>query len=75
MLEVVPVGVLRTRLAEPWTPGALAGEVHLSRFQLVRCFDVTFGRWGIAALGSNAEPAVIQRFCWSEPVRSVGLTV
>jgi AraC-like DNA-binding protein len=33
---VVAVNLLRTRLAEPWTLDALAGEVHLSRSQLVR---------------------------------------
>lgn len=36
---VTAVGVLRARLAEPWTLDALADEVHLSRSQLVRCFD------------------------------------
>jgi transcriptional regulator GlxA family with amidase domain len=36
---VTAVGVLRNRLAEPWTLAALAKEVHLSRSQLVRSFD------------------------------------
>jgi transcriptional regulator GlxA family with amidase domain len=40
---VVAVGLLRSRLAEPWTLGSLAEEVHLSRSQLVRAFDATVG--------------------------------
>ena len=40
---VTTVGLLRTRLAEPWTLSSLAGEVHLSRSQLVRSFDATVG--------------------------------
>ena len=40
---VTAVGLLRTRLAEPWTLDALADEVHLSRSQLVRSFDATTG--------------------------------
>lgn len=40
---VVAVGVLRDRLAEPWTLSSLAEEVHLSRSQLVRAFDATVG--------------------------------
>jgi AraC-like DNA-binding protein len=34
---------LRTRLAERWSLDQLAEEVHLSRSQLVRCFDATVG--------------------------------
>lgn len=40
---VIAVNLLRSRLAEPWTLDALAGEVHLSRSQLVRSFDATTG--------------------------------
>lgn len=40
---VAAVGVLRSRLAEPWRLGALADEVHLSRSQLVRAFDAMVG--------------------------------
>ena len=40
---VTVVGLLRTRLAEPWSLDALAEEVHLSRSQLVRSFDATVG--------------------------------
>jgi transcriptional regulator GlxA family with amidase domain len=40
---VTAIGVLRTRLTEPWTLDALADEVHLSRSQLVRSFDATTG--------------------------------
>jgi transcriptional regulator GlxA family with amidase domain len=38
---VVAVKLMRERLAEPWTLGALAEAVHLSRSQLFRCFDAT----------------------------------
>ena len=38
---VTATDVLRTRLAERWTLGSLADEVHLSRSQLVRAFDAT----------------------------------
>lgn len=37
----VAVKLMRERLAEPWTDGALADEVHLSRSQLFRCFAAT----------------------------------
>lgn len=47
---VTAVGVLRTRLAEPWTLDMLAGEVHLSRSQLVRSFDATVGTSPMAYL-------------------------
>jgi len=40
---VVAVNVLHSRLAEPWTLNSLAGEVHLSRSQVVRVFDATVG--------------------------------
>ena len=40
---VTVVGLLRTRLAEPWSLDALADEVHLSRSQLVRALDATVG--------------------------------
>jgi transcriptional regulator GlxA family with amidase domain len=38
---VTAVGLLRDRLAEPWTLDTLAAEVHLSRSQLARAFDAT----------------------------------
>ena len=44
------ITVLRARLAEPWTLDALAGEVHLSRFQLARAFDTTVGTSPMAYL-------------------------
>lgn len=47
---VTAVGVLRARLAEPWTLDALADEVHLSRSQLVRAFDATVGMSPMAYL-------------------------
>ncbi len=37
------VGVLRSRLAEPWRPSSLAGAVQLSRSRFVREFDATVG--------------------------------
>ena len=40
---VTAIRVLRSRLAEPWTLSSLAAEIHLSRSQLVRCFDATVG--------------------------------
>jgi transcriptional regulator GlxA family with amidase domain len=47
---VAAVGVLRARLAEPWSLDALANEVHLSRSQLVRSFDATVGTSPMAYL-------------------------
>jgi transcriptional regulator GlxA family with amidase domain len=47
---VVAVGVLRSRLAEPWTLDALADEVHLSRSQLARSFAATIGTSPMAYL-------------------------
>ena len=47
---VAAVGVLRVRLAEPWTLDALASEVHLSRSQLVRSFDAATGMSPMAYL-------------------------
>ena len=38
---VTAVGVMRERLAEPWTLDTLAAEIHLSRSQLARVFDAT----------------------------------
>jgi transcriptional regulator GlxA family with amidase domain len=38
---VTAVGLLRDRLAEPWTLNSLAEEVHLSRSQHVRSFAAT----------------------------------
>jgi transcriptional regulator GlxA family with amidase domain len=40
---VTAVGVLRGRLAEPWTASSLAEEVRLSRSQLTRAFDAMVG--------------------------------
>lgn len=47
---VTAIGVLRNRLAEPWTLNALAEEVHLSRSQLARSFDATVGTSPMAYL-------------------------
>jgi transcriptional regulator GlxA family with amidase domain len=47
---VVAADLLRGRLAQPWTLGALAEEVHLSRSQLVRAFDATVGTSPMAYL-------------------------
>ncbi|MGH3402423.1 MAG: helix-turn-helix transcriptional regulator [Streptosporangiaceae bacterium] len=37
-------------MAEPWTLGSLAGEVHLSGSQLVRAFDAAVGMSPMAYL-------------------------
>lgn len=42
--------MLRARLTEPWSLDELAGEVHLSRSQLVRSFDATVGTSPMAYL-------------------------
>lgn len=47
---VVAVKILRSRLAESWSLDTLAGEVHLSRSQLVRAFDATVGTSPMAYL-------------------------
>ena len=47
---VAAVTLLRERIAEPWTDGALADEVHLSRSHLFRCFDATVGMSPLAYL-------------------------
>ena len=47
---VAAVGLLRTRVAEPWTLSSLAAEVHLSCSQLVRAFDATVGMSPMAYL-------------------------
>ena len=47
---VTAVGVLRARLAEPWTLDSLAEEVHLSRSQLARSFDAVTGMSPMAYL-------------------------
>ena len=47
---VTAVGLLRDRLAEPWTLNSLAEEVHLSRSQLARSFDATVGTSPMAYL-------------------------
>jgi AraC family transcriptional regulator len=44
------VGILRARITEPWTLGALADEIHLSRSQIVRAFDATVGMSPMAYL-------------------------
>lgn len=44
------IQVLRPRLAEQWTLDALSAEVHLSRSQLVRCFDSATGMSPMAYL-------------------------
>ncbi len=47
---VTAVRLLRARLAEPWTLGALAEDVYLSRSQLVRSFDAMVGMSPMAYL-------------------------
>jgi transcriptional regulator GlxA family with amidase domain len=47
---VVAVKLFREQIAEPWTLGALADDVHLSRSQLVRPFSATVGMSPLAYL-------------------------
>jgi transcriptional regulator GlxA family with amidase domain len=49
---VAAVNVLNARVAEPWTLGSLAQEVHLSRSQLVHAFDAAVGVSPMAYLRS-----------------------
>lgn len=74
---VTAVGVLRTRLAEPWTLISLAQEVHLSRSQLVRAFDATVATSPMAYLRQMraeqlARLLVSTDLSISEAARSVG---
>lgn len=52
---VAAVGLLHRRMAEPWTLGSLAEQVHVSRSQLVRSFDATVGMSPMAQ-GRGALP-------------------
>lgn len=74
---VTAVGVLRDRLAEPWTLDSLAAEVHLSRSQLVRAFDATVGTSPMAYLRKlraerMARLLVSTDLSIAEAARSVG---
>jgi len=74
---VVAVGVLRERLAEPWTLGLLAQEVHLSRSQLVRAFDATVGVSPMACLRQMRARQMARLLCCTDlsiaaVARSVG---
>jgi AraC-like DNA-binding protein len=76
---VVAVGVLRSRLAEPWTLGLLAQEVHLSRSQLVRAFDATVGTSPMAFLRQMRAQQMARQLCCTDlsiaaVARSVGWT-
>ncbi len=74
---VTAVGVLRTRIAEPWTLSSLASEVHLSRSQLVRSFDAVTGNSPMAYLRQMraeqmARLLVSTDLSIAEAARSVG---
>ncbi|HTU31493.1 MAG TPA: AraC family transcriptional regulator [Solirubrobacteraceae bacterium] len=74
---VAAVGILRDRLAEPWTLDRLADEVHLSRSQLVRAFDATAGTSPMAYLRQMrvkqmARLLVSTDLSIAEAARSVG---
>jgi transcriptional regulator GlxA family with amidase domain len=74
---VAAVGVLRVRLAEPWSLDTLADEVHLSRSQLVRAFDATVGMSPMAYLRQMrvermARLLVSTDLSIAEAARSVG---
>lgn len=74
---VTAVGVLHTRIAEPWTLNALAREVTLSHSQLVRAFDATVGMGPMAYLRQMraermARLLVSTDLSIAEAARSVG---
>lgn len=74
---VTAVGILRDRLAEPWTLDALANEVHLSRSQLALSFDATVGMSPMAYLRQMrveqlARLLVSTDLSIAEAARSVG---
>jgi AraC-like DNA-binding protein len=74
---VTVVGLLRTRIVEPWTLVSLAGEVHLSRSQLVRAFDATVGISPMAYLRQmrveRMARLLVSTDLWvAEAARSVG---
>lgn len=74
---VTAIGVLRDRLAEPWTLDSLAAEVHLSRSQLARAFDATVGTSPMAYLRQMrvermARLLVSTDLSVAEAARSVG---
>lgn len=74
---VAAVGLVTTRIAEPWTLSFLAEEVHLSRSQLVRSFDATTGLSPMAYLRQMrvermARLLVSTDLSVAEAARSVG---
>lgn len=70
------VGVLRERLAEPWTLSALAEEVHLSRSQLVRSFDTTAGMSPMAYLRQIRVQQMARLLCSTDlPIAAVARSV
>ena len=76
---VTAVGVLRSRIAEPWTLNTLAHEVGLSRSQLVRAFDATVGMRPMAYLRpmrveQMARLLASRDMSVAEAARSVGWT-
>ena len=75
----IAVRLLHARMAEPWTLDALAGEVHLSRSQLVRAFDATVGTSPMAYLRQMrvermARLLVSTDLSVADAARSVGWT-
>jgi AraC-like DNA-binding protein len=73
------IGVLRDRLAEPWTLTTLAEEVHLSRSQVVRAFEATAGASPMAYLRQMRLRQMVRLLTStglsiSEAARAVGWT-
>ncbi len=74
---VIAVGLLRGRMAEPWTLSSLADEVHLSRSQLVRAFNATVGLSPMAYLRQMRVEQIARLLCSADfsvaaAARSVG---
>jgi AraC-like DNA-binding protein len=73
---VAAVGVLRARIAEPWTLGLLAEEVHLSRSRLVRAFDASVGLSPMAYLRQLRAQQMARLLCCTDlSVAAVGRSV
>lgn len=69
--------LLRARIAEPWSLGRLADEVHLSRSQLVRLFGASVGMSPMAYLRELRALRMAELLRWTdlsvtEAARSAG---
>jgi AraC family L-rhamnose operon transcriptional activator RhaR len=59
-------GLLRAKITEPWSLGRLAGEVHLSRSQIVRLFGVSVGLSPMAYLRELRAQRMAELLQWSD---------